>query len=78
MSVEQRLLESFTCQKCRGRSAVVRRVSLPKSNLPKFLDAGKYIFLTCTLCGYTEIYDRLAYARSEEAVKKEASLTQEA
>ena len=78
MSFEQKLVESFTCPKCRGRSAVARNILLPKSMLPKFLDSGKYIFLTCTLCGYTEIYDQTAYARSEEAVKKESSLTQEA
>jgi predicted nucleic-acid-binding Zn-ribbon protein len=78
MSFEEKLLESFCCQKCRGRSAVVRQVLLPRSKLPKFLDPGKYIFLICTLCGYTEIYDQLAYARNEETAKKESSLIQEA
>jgi predicted nucleic-acid-binding Zn-ribbon protein len=79
MGFEERILETFQCQKCRGKAGVIQKVSLPTSSFPKlFLNAGKYCFVTCSLCGYTEIYDMAIYVKSEEKVKKDSSLTQEA
>lgn len=69
MDFEQRLVENFCCAKCRGKSAVTKCLSL-RGGLPELLtpSSGKYVLLTCALCGYTEIYSPLAYAANKEAV----------
>lgn len=77
----RQLAESFKCPKCRGEKAVVRMVAFPKTmklfnkNAP-----GKYLFLTCTLCGYTEIFDLALYAKAQApaAEKSKSVLGQEA
>jgi predicted nucleic-acid-binding Zn-ribbon protein len=36
------------------------------------LSTGKYILLTCGLCGYTEIYSRCVMAPADEKAKASA------
>jgi predicted nucleic-acid-binding Zn-ribbon protein len=78
MDFEQQLIENFCCAKCRGKSAVTRCVPL-SGGLPDLLglSAGKYILLTCGLCGYTEIYSRCVMAPSEEKAKATARAVKE-
>jgi predicted nucleic-acid-binding Zn-ribbon protein len=61
--------KDYRCAKCRNTSAVVRKVNLTKGSLPELLirGGGKYRFVTCTLCGYTEIYDLSIYAENRAA-----------
>jgi len=63
---ENRLID-YHCPKCRNARAIVRKVNLAKGILPELLirGGGKYLFITCSLCGYTEIYDQALYARNE-------------
>ena len=70
---ETSLTENFCCIKCRSHNAVARTVSL--GGLPKLLNLGadKYILLSCTLCGYTEIYNTHAFATSEDETEVESS-----
>lgn len=72
---ESVLTEKFCCCKCRSRQAVTRTVSL--GGLPTLLSLGadKYILLSCTLCGYTEIYNTHAFANNtDEEVEAERAV----
>lgn len=71
---DSQITEHYICPKCRNRHASVKRVHLPQSSLPDLLGilGGKYIFLTCTLCGYTEIFDQAIYLQHLEDVEIEA------
>ncbi len=68
--IEARLTAAFCCTKCRGKAAVTRRVQLTRS-LPELLGLthGKYVLLTCTLCGYTEIFDPAVYVADAEEIE---------
>lgn len=72
MDPETQLIEKFCCAKCRGRKAVARTAAI--GGLPTLLNLGadKYILLSCTLCGYTEIYNTHAFATVEDEAELEA------
>ncbi|MGC8841420.1 MAG: zinc ribbon domain-containing protein [Candidatus Sumerlaeaceae bacterium] len=67
MTFEEKLLSSFCCTKCRGKTAVARTVKLP-GKFPPLLSFGseEFVLLTCTLCGYTEMYSPLAFDKAEQ------------
>lgn len=58
---------NYRCLKCRNTTAVVHKVTLTKRILPELLGrgGGKYRLVTCSLCGYTEIYDLSVYAKNQ-------------
>jgi len=67
--------DNFCCPKCRNRAAIARRASLPKGAFSDFLGlkaGGRYLVLTCSLCGYTEFYD-LAIVAREPVVELKAA-----
>jgi predicted nucleic-acid-binding Zn-ribbon protein len=72
---KQHLSDHYACPKCRGRKPDVREVALAKSSLLDLLPSkdNRYIEVTCTLCGYTEFYNRVLYetslATAEDAEK---------
>lgn len=68
MDFESKFTQSFCCLKCRGRSAVARIHALPRAGIPPLLGLGsdKYVFVSCTLCGYTEIYNPAVFVTDEE------------
>lgn len=74
------LQQNFHCVKCRGTKSVVNKVSLSRSGISKLipLNSGKYLFLTCVLCGYTEVYDLSLYECQEETDTKKIHGVQEA
>lgn len=79
MNAEDRFKANFTCLKCRGHEAVAREVSLSaKGALPGLLHlrSAKLIALTCTLCGFTELYDPAAYEKCEEEVARRDTVPQ--
>lgn len=63
MDAEQKLLQEFTCTKCRCREAVSKTASLG-SGLPHLLNLSpdRYILISCGACGFTEIYNTQAFA----------------
>ena len=65
-SPKQLLADHYACPKCRGRKPDVREVALAKSSLLDLLPSkdNRYIEITCTLCGYTEFYNRALYQAS--------------
>lgn len=72
---EKNLEQNFICPKCRNRQGHAREIVLPKSGLLDLLPSrdNRYIELTCTLCGYTEFYNRAIYRQclAGEEVKEE-------
>lgn len=71
---EARLTQDFCCLKCRGRSAVAKTLPVSRG-LPHLLTlaSDKYVFVTCTLCGFTEIYNPLVFATDDETAAAEAA-----
>ena len=62
--------EQWICPKCRGRGCSTQEISLSKTSDKIMLRGGseKYLVLSCTLCGYTELYNLKILARVEEKV----------
>ena len=70
---KQHFADHYACPKCRGRRPDVREVALAKSSLLDLLPSkdNRYIEVTCTLCGYTEFYNRAIYQASLAALVEE-------
>jgi len=68
MEWQEESLTDYCCPKCRNKTAIVRKVNLAKGILPELLTrgGGKYRFVTCNLCGYTELYDLSIYEKKTE------------
>jgi len=66
MDGREETIASYHCVKCRNNAAIVRKVNLNKGILPELLirGGGTYRFITCSLCGYTEIYDLAICAKN--------------
>ncbi|MFH1740145.1 MAG: zinc ribbon domain-containing protein [bacterium] len=64
------LKEQWICPKCRGRGCTSQEMSMSKASDKIMLrgGSGKYLVLSCTLCGYTELYNLKVLARVEEKV----------
>jgi len=58
MNPYQHLQERFKCPKCKNQTSICRTVSLAKVS-EKILGghSDKYLFISCSLCGYTETYN---------------------
>ena len=54
-----RLIEKFQCPKCQGRQVVSREVSLGSvaERLSPGGSPGRYLLVSCALCGFTEAYN---------------------
>jgi predicted nucleic-acid-binding Zn-ribbon protein len=78
MDIEARLTENFCCSKCRSRTAVAKTVPLSRS-LPSILSLAtdKYVLVSCTLCGFTEMYNTHAFATLEETAAEPSELPQQ-
>ena len=75
-----KLTDNYRCPKCRDKTAIIRKASLSKSSLQSIfpIAAGKYILLTCSLCGYTEIYDAAVYEKAEQEAETKSRLPEQA
>ena len=74
MNSQSHTTENFTCVKCRGRIALVRKVSLATQAFSIFSLPSHYVTVTCSLCGYTELYDARLYAQASEQAPAEHPL----
>ncbi len=64
---KQELARDFICPKCRARGAFVQEVQLGRAMariVP--LPSTCYLAASCTLCGYTELYNLAAIVRVED------------
>ena len=64
MSREESLAANYNCPKCHGRNCRFEHVSLPHGRLP--IHTGRYLAVTCGLCGFTEFYDQAVTESAEE------------
>jgi predicted nucleic-acid-binding Zn-ribbon protein len=66
MNIEA-LTESFQCPKCKGKHPLVTEHAIPRGGPGKLplpiLD--RYLFFSCSLCGYTEMYNLKIVERVE-------------
>ncbi len=57
--VDQLLAQQFTCPRCKQTGAHVERLAMSGTGLSRMLEiqAHRYAFVSCTNCGYTEVYN---------------------
>lgn len=70
------LVADFKCPKCRNTAVAVKEVGLGSvaERMP-LVGGGKYVFLSCTLCGYTEVYNQKILANAKEREEERAKGT---
>jgi len=58
-NVENLLAQEFTCPRCKHTGAHVERLAMSGTGLSRLLEiqAHRYAFVSCTNCGYTEVYN---------------------
>ena len=58
-NVDGMLAEKFSCPKCEHHGAHVERLAMSGTGLSRMLEiqAHRYAFVSCTNCGYTEVYN---------------------
>ncbi|MBO8170037.1 MAG: hypothetical protein H0Z35_12775 [Thermoanaerobacteraceae bacterium] len=59
MSIEARFESEFKCSKCGNVGARTKRLAMSGTGLSRMFDIqmNKYLFVSCTSCGYTEVYN---------------------
>ena len=57
--IEDQLATAFQCPKCRHHGARVEKLAMSGTGLSRFteIQAHRYAFVSCTNCGFTEVYD---------------------
>ncbi len=57
--VEELLGTEFVCTRCKHRGAQVEQLSMSATGLSRLLEIQpyRYAFVSCTNCGYTEVYN---------------------
>jgi len=57
--VEELLGSEFVCARCKQQGADVQRLAMSGTGLSRLLDIQPhlYAFVSCTNCGYTEVYN---------------------
>lgn len=67
------LLADFKCPKCCHRTGAAKEVALGSmaERIP-LVGGGKFVFLSCTLCGYTEVYNQKILVDAKEKEKEVA------
>ncbi len=58
-NVENALAQEFICPRCKHTGAHVERLAMSGTGLSRLLEiqAHRYAFVSCTNCGYTEVYN---------------------
>ena len=59
VEVDQLLAQQFTCPRCQQAGAHVERLAMSGTGLSRMLEiqAHRYAFVSCTNCGYTEVFN---------------------
>jgi predicted nucleic-acid-binding Zn-ribbon protein len=57
--VEDQLGKAFVCEKCSARGGHVERLAMSGTGISRLLEIQpyRYAYVSCTKCGYTEIYN---------------------
>lgn len=72
------LTEAYQCPKCKARNPLSSEIAIPSAGAGKLPlpTLERYLSISCSLCGYTEMYNLKIVERSEE--KASQRLAQEA
>ena len=64
--VDHLLAQEFTCARCKQEGAHVERLAMSGTGLSRLLEiqAYRYAFVSCTSCGYPEVYNLQVLERS--------------
>jgi len=59
MKIDDELAARFVCTKCENQGATTKRFAASGTGLSKLFDIqhNKFITVSCSNCGYTEIYN---------------------
>ncbi|MGO4374084.1 zinc ribbon domain-containing protein [Paenibacillus sp. MCAF20] len=59
LSLEDHIISSFTCVKCKCEECGIKEVAMTGTGLSKLMDIqhNHYLFVSCLDCGYVEVYD---------------------
>ena len=57
--VDDMLAQQFTCPRCENKGAKVERLSMSGTGISRLFEVQpyRYVFVSCTNCGYTEIFN---------------------
>lgn len=66
--IEDQLAEAFVCAKCDGQGAEVQQLSMSGTGISRFFDVQpyRYAFVSCTNCGYTEVFNLKTLAGKDD------------
>ncbi|MCB2178598.1 zinc ribbon domain-containing protein [bacterium] len=58
-TTDQLLADKFVCPRCEHKHATVERLAMSGTGLSRLLEiqAHRYAFVSCTNCGYTEVFN---------------------
>ena len=58
-NVKELLAQEFVCARCQHRGAHVERLSMSGTGISRLFEVQpyRYTFVSCTNCGYTEVYN---------------------
>lgn len=56
---DELLAQEFVCARCKQKGARVERLAMSGTGLSRLLEIQpyRYAFVSCTNCGYTEVYN---------------------
>jgi len=56
---DELLAQEFVCARCHHQSGEVERLAMSGTGLSRLLEIQpyRYVFVSCTNCGYTEVYN---------------------
>ncbi|MGC9523121.1 MAG: zinc ribbon domain-containing protein [Anaerolineae bacterium] len=57
--IQSQIAEKFVCAKCRHHGAHVEELSMSGTGISRLFEVQpyRYAFVSCTNCGYTEVYN---------------------
>jgi hypothetical protein len=58
-TVDEKIKHAFVCPKCKHQGAVIENLSMSGTGLSRLFEMQpyRYAFVSCTNCGYTEVYN---------------------
>jgi predicted nucleic-acid-binding Zn-ribbon protein len=58
-NIEMEIESRFVCAKCRSTGAEVKSLAMSGTGLSRLLDLqhNRYVFASCSNCGFTEVYN---------------------
>ena len=75
---KERIAEQFICAKCHNRTCHVDDAAVSTGPLSRVLPVpmGRYLAVSCGLCGYTEFYNLAIHADAEQPAPRAAQAEQ--